>query len=289
MESLRQMTRYLWGLHLILLLLGSFFAADLVNVIVGGRLEASTPSALTARSPVPLLSSTPEDETAIIEGNIFNSRLRGKRLEPVPAAEAEMPPAEMNVTLVGTITGGDVSYAILEDNLTHEQFLYRIHDEVGEGRLIEIKRDEAVLRIGRTLQTLRSSLEEVKEVRPASLPASLPPTPGIQRSTPGKWLLEKRLLQGELDNLPQLLTKARIIPNFSGGKTDGFRILGIVPGSFYTQIGLENQDVIQRINGIDVKDPESFLRVFQQLKDESHIRVDLVRNNRHETFEYEIR
>jgi type II secretory pathway component PulC len=52
---------------------------------------------------------------------------------------------------------------------------------------------------------------------------------------------------------------------------------------------LQNGDVLQQINGVEIKDPENFMRVFQQLKDETNIAVDFVRNNRRESFAYEIR
>ena len=58
---------------------------------------------------------------------------------------------------------------------------------------------------------------------------------------------------------------------------------------FYERIGLKNGDVIQRINGVEVKDPQTFMQVFNQLKDESSITMDLMRNNQKESFSYEIR
>jgi general secretion pathway protein C len=86
------------------------------------------------------------------------------------------------------------------------------------------------------------------------------------------------------------LTKARVVPDLTpDGKSDGFRIVSISPASFYERIGLRNGDVIQRINGIEVKDPQSFMQVFTQLKDETNITMDLMRNNQKESFSYEIR
>ena len=63
----------------------------------------------------------------------------------------------------------------------------------------------------------------------------------------------------------------------------------IAPDSLYAKIGLQNGDVLQQINGVEIKDPENFMRVFQQLKDETNIALDFVRNNRRESFAYEIR
>ena len=104
------------------------------------------------------------------------------------------------------------------------------------------------------------------------------------------FILDKQEVAGALENLPQLLTKARVVPHLTPeGKNEGFRIVSIQPDSFYQRIGLQNGDVLQQINGIEVKDPETFMKVFNQLKNETSISLDLVRNNKKESFSYEIR
>jgi len=102
-------------------------------------------------------------------------------------------------------------------------------------------------------------------------------------------VIDRREIENAVDNLPQLMAKARLIPNINDGKPDGFRIFAIMEGSLYAKIGLQNGDILHRVNGVDVKDPQNLLKVFEQLKDESAIVVDLVRNNQKETFNYEIR
>ncbi len=89
--------------------------------------------------------------------------------------------------------------------------------------------------------------------------------------------------------MPQLLTKARIIPNFKDGKPDGFRIFAIAKDSLFSKIGLQNGDILSRINNVDVKNPQNFMKVLEQLKDESSINIDLVRSNQKQTFSYDIR
>ncbi|HXC61715.1 MAG TPA: type II secretion system protein GspC, partial [Nitrospiria bacterium] len=61
------------------------------------------------------------------------------------------------------------------------------------------------------------------------------------------------------------------------------------PQSFYEKIGLQNGDVLQQVNGVEIKDPQSFLAVFQQLKEENNFSLDLMRNSSKETFQYDIR
>jgi general secretion pathway protein C len=282
--------------------IGSYFVADMANLIIGSRLEASieipktgAPKGIVARE------GAASDYASIVEGNIFNSKMRGRRPEmeqsaqPVPAA----PRMPLNLNLVGTMVGTEEgSYAILEDTKTREQFLYHLGDLLAEdAKLVQISRNKVVIRRGSEKEILEVSLDpENKPQAPGPTPVAV--APGSSASHPGgsirqvstnRWVLDRREIEGAVDNLPQLLTKARIIPNFADGKPDGFRIFAITEDSLYAKIGLQNGDVLHRVNGIEVKDPQNFLKVFQQLKDETSVTVDLARNNQKETFSYEIR
>jgi general secretion pathway protein C len=247
------------------------------------------------------------DYLSIVEGNIFNSKMRGKRPEPeqfqeaAPEASVAAPKVPLNMTLIGTAVGqGGASYAIIEDTKTKEQLLYRVGDLVlDDAKVAKISRNKVEIRRGNEKEVLEVSLtpEEPKPGAPAapitSAPAAAKGSPtsnsSVRQVSRNKWMLDKREVEAAVDNLPQLLTKARIIPNFSDGKPDGFRIFAITEDSIYTKIGLQNGDILHRVNGIEVKDPSNFLKVFEQLKDETSITVDLVRNNQKETFGYEIR
>jgi general secretion pathway protein C len=47
--------------------------------------------------------------------------------------------------------------------------------------------------------------------------------------------------------------------------------------------------VLQRVNGVDVRDPSTMLSLFQQLKNERTVKVDMVRNNQKTTMTFELR
>ncbi len=297
---------YFWVLHLAMIAAGAYFVADMANVAIGSRLEASiSPKAAgNPGAPVAASKGTRRDYNAIVEGNIFNSKMRGKQPEvagpnmdpSLPAMSA--PKMPLNQTLLGTMVGNEAeSYAVIEDSKTREQLLYRIGDILGEdARIMKISRNKVVVRRGGEDEILEVSLfpeenKPVSQAAPTVLTPSAPSAPGnnIRAAGKNRWVMDRREIENAVDNLPALLTKARIVPNFSEGKPDGFRIFAITEDSLYSKIGLQNGDVLHRVNGIEVKDPQNFLKVFEQLKDENAITVDLVRNNQKETFSYEIR
>ena len=289
------------GIHLVVLTAGAYITADLVNLVIARKLEASIRvDDRVSGLPAPVVVSGP-DPTAyqrILEGDLFHPASRGTALPPAAEASAPTAPLDLNLSLIGTGEGEDApSFAVIEDRSTREQRVYRLQDVVKDGAILaKVERNQVVVRQGAQEQILTLYTDGTEDVaapgaigvQRASLEATTP-TPGVRQVQPNRWVLDKQEVTAALSNLPQLLTKARVIPNFTDGKPDGFKILAIVPDSLYAKIGLQNGDVLQQINGVEIKDPENFMRVFQQLKDETNIAVDFLRNNRRESFAYEIR
>lgn len=288
------------GIHLVVLTAGAYVAADLVNLVIARQLEASirvddhasgdTPRAVARAFPDPAAYAR------ILEGNLFNPALRGPALPSVVDAPPPTAPLDVQMVLIGTGEGDDApSFAVIEDRLTREQQVYRVGDVVKDGVVLaKVERNQIVLRFGAQQQVLTLYTDGTEDVASG---AGAPRAPGdvaavtgaVRQVQTNRWVLDKQEVSAALENLPQLLTKARVIPNFSDGKPDGFKIFSIAPDSLYAKIGLQNGDVLQQINGVEIKDPENFMRVFQQLKDETNIALDFVRNNRRESFAYEIR
>ncbi|MBI1823858.1 MAG: PDZ domain-containing protein [Nitrospirae bacterium] len=294
-----------WLISLFSVTIISFLLADVTNLLIGSKLEASAsllPKGVQEMSrPASTLSGT-DEATLIVEGNIFNSKLRGKKEERVASlAPVISPPINLQARfrLVGTSEGDpENSFAIIEDLQSKEQIFYHLNDRlIDQVRISQILRNQVRLAYAGGAETLRLQLDEERSaVPPTSLPAgpaslnnSILEPKGIRQLSSNRWALDRQEVEHNLDNLNQLMTQARVIPNFSDGKPDGFRVFAIVPDSFYEKIGLKNGDVLERVNGVEIKDPESFLKVFQHLKDENNISIDVVRNSQKETMSYEIR
>jgi general secretion pathway protein C len=67
----------------------------------------------------------------------------------------------------------------------------------------------------------------------------------------------------------------RIIPAFRDGKPIGFKLFSIRPNSLYARIGIENGDVIRRVNGYEINSPEKALEAYSRLQNTDHFEVDL--------------
>jgi general secretion pathway protein C len=105
--------------------------------------------------------------------------------------------------------------------------------------------------------------------------------------------LRRVLDQGEvarsMADLPKLLSEARVGPFYANGKVEGWKVERITPQSFYDRIGLQAGDVLQRVNGVEIRDPALILSLFQLLKNERSVSLDMLRDSRKTTMLFEIR
>jgi hypothetical protein len=92
---------------------------------------------------------------------------------------------------------------------------------------------------------------------------------------------------GEVDNalvnLSGVTTQARIVPSFEDGRLVGFKLYSIKPGSIYAKVGLENGDVIQRINGHQVSTPDKALELYHYLEGARSVSIDFLRRGERST------
>jgi general secretion pathway protein C len=90
-------------------------------------------------------------------------------------------------------------------------------------------------------------------------------------------------------NFNQFMTQVRLVPFFEGNRPGGYRVAGIRPGTTFERLGFQTGDVIQSVNQIDLNSPEKLYTIFQNLKDERKVAVNVLRAGQKTTLTYEIR
>ncbi len=111
---------------------------------------------------------------------------------------------------------------------------------------------------------------------------------GVKKLGDNKYELQKRVVDQSLSNLNNIATQARIVPSFKNGVANGFKLFSIQPGSLYSAIGIENGDVIQRINGYEINSPDKALEIYQKLREASHVTIEIERNGQPVKKDYNI-
>ncbi len=211
-----------------------------------------------------------------------------------PVAGSASGRAPLNVAsklrLLGTAVGhATQSLAIVEELASKRQGAYRLHDQVpGIGTVNAITKESVVLGQDGLEEELFLDILQ----RPVPPPNTVPVAAGTV-VTPGTGTIRKSVDRAELDqtltNIPALMTQARAMPFMNNGKIEGFRLEFIQKGSFFEKLGLQAGDVLQRINGVELRDPGAALGLFQQLRAERNVAVDVLRNNQRTTLAYDIR
>jgi general secretion pathway protein C len=111
----------------------------------------------------------------------------------------------------------------------------------------------------------------------------------IVRVDTGTWQVRREKLLENFANVGSLSSQATVTPYFVQGQQLGFRLSRLRAGGVLQQIGLQEGDVLQQVNGLDIHTPQEALQAYQQLQTESSVRLSILRNNSPTTLTYEIR
>ncbi len=274
---------------------GTFLVAHIINAVIAEAL--SVPAGLVRPSP-----GSDREAKANAALPVLVERIRTSGLFPLPpdplgisTAESGAPPsrAPLNLAsklkLLGVVIGDHEGVsAIVEELSSKRQLFFRLHDQIPDvGEISEIRRDGMVVRQGDQQELLELAASQIE--KPPSAPvtagSAVAPVPG----SPVRTVLDRRDVEQAMGDLPKLLSQARAVPYLVNGAMNGFRLDFIAPSSFYEKIGLKYGDVLQQVNGVDIRDPGTMLTLFQQLRNEKTVKLDVLRNNQRTAMTFDIR
>lgn len=269
----------------------SYFAARGVNQIIAAHFNLPPAASSGMGEQAPATTLTRAAYELVVQRDIFNAY----KPPPPPAAPVAM---DLHLTLMGTsLLSKSKPFAIIEDQNTREQNLYRLGETIPDaGPLVKVEKARVLINHDGKLVAL--------EIPSNGMPAQA--TPSFQRGFPGRspfrmahsdvhpvgknnYVIDRSAVQRNLQNLGQLFTQMRAIPNLAGGQTDGFRLSEIQGGSLFQQMGLQNGDVVTSINGQPLNDPTQAIALFNTLRDASNISMEVERGGAPVSLTYNIR
>jgi general secretion pathway protein C len=288
------------------LVVGGFLIAHSINAFVAEALYVIPAPPMRSTddrsTSVPLLASYSSTQAAedvrssglfvlpaVPQGGLTNPHSNGRGPSGTPVRASLGVAAKLR--LIGVVLGDQRGvFAIVEELASKQQSLYHLHDSVLDlGEVSEIRRNGIVIRQGNVEELLELAISENLAGPVGSSGAVATPS---QASTPGvpiRKVVDRREVEQAMSDLPKLLSQARAAPHMVNGAVNGFRLDYIAPASFYEKIGVQAGDVLQRVNGVDIRDPGTMLNLLQQLKNEQIVKLDVVRNNQRSTITYELR
>jgi general secretion pathway protein C len=266
------------ALELVLVALVAYLAATGVSAALRTAVDdvppAPPPTATPSSTPRPLA-----DYSVIATRDIFN---------PSAGADAAR---HRNLRLWGVGLDGHEARAVIEDTTTHRQELYRVGDTIGSARVTAIDWDRVTL--------TDAGIDDALTLSPPDATGSsseLPPAPPMQtaaeerirRTSENAWVVDRREVVGT-EGLSGLMTQLRAVAEVEDGRPAGFRLFQIDGESIFRRLGLQDGDVVQRVNGHPIGDPATLLAFLGRLRTEPRVALDIRRGGQSHTLVYDLR
>jgi general secretion pathway protein C len=281
-------------------------AFSVAAVVLGAYLAARTVNTMTATAiaPKPALlqqisSIAPQVAAAAQRAELDAEKV--SRLFEVPLPKPAAPGSEQQVeqvragwnpvpvrsslhgTLVGTAIADPARYSLCQitNPDLNETQVYGIGDKYQGARIYLVEKERVLIDNEGKNEYIDNSA-----AAPPNLGIAPIPQPGmvvagggdgVKQLSENQYVVAKSEINNALTNLSDLATKARIVPSFKNGVANGFKLFSIVPDSLYAKIGVQNGDVIRRINGYEMNSPDKALEIYQKLRDANRIEIELER------------
>ncbi|MCB0317179.1 MAG: hypothetical protein KDD56_00375 [Bdellovibrionales bacterium] len=284
----KQLGRFAFVLRLLLIVL--------ILLACAYTLSESMEGFFSSRSLIADLKKQIEIEKAnITQSNVFvskrdfskfeNSDVFGTTKKPTQTKPANEPKPVSNVplNLIGTFVSDDSSaYAIIEDKKKKVQEVFNKGELIfGEATLVKIFADYVEIKRGEKIEIL--ALDD------SALPATTSADGGVLSTGENEFIVDEAELNTALEDLPLLLTQARAVPYFRDGRAIGLRMFAIKSDSLYQKLGLRNGDILKTVNENSLANIQEAMKLFETLKQERSIHVELERNKQDLEFRYSIK
>jgi len=112
---------------------------------------------------------------------------------------------------------------------------------------------------------------------------------GIRKTGERRYEIARKSLDLALGNLALLARWVRVAPEVRDGKPLGFRLVTITTLGPMAKLGLQKDDVLISINGLDLATPDRVLDAYGKLKAAPHLALGLVRDGAEVIQDYTIR
>ena len=287
------MKRYFTIANTFLIAMGSYFSVNAFYKVATAPFDHARPSSVATKQVV-----SPKDVTRhplsyyepVIERNLFNTKSKTGQ-QPNKLDIENLKPTDLKLKLFGTVTGDkNKAYAVIEETKRKRQNLYRIGDTIQNASIKMILREKVILRVNGKDEIL--GIEEVPSGSPSSIASrrSRKKRPFKRSSTADSQniTLDRSRIESAVKNVNDLMKNVRIQPHFTDGQPDGFRLTGVRPNSFFSNMGLKSGDVITGVDGKKIESVDDAFKLYQGLQSSSNIQLQLKRKGQKKNINYKI-
>ena len=191
--------------------------------------------------------------------------------------------SSLNLTLLGTVVNeSGLSWAVIKDLATGRQEMVSVGSVVAGAMVVSIGKDRVVLNVNGREEILLLGVEGTRS-------ASARGDQGAKESATSTYVLSREVVRENLENLPEFMTQSRADLYYKEGRPEGFQLSQIQEGSLLRSVGFENGDVIQSVNGQEVRSLEDAIALYQKFGDGDSFTIGILRGETARTLNVKIR
>lgn len=106
------------------------------------------------------------------------------------------------------------------------------------------------------------------------------------RNEGNNFAIDKGLRDQMLSNISEVLTQARAVQIQNPDGSLAFKMTEIVPGSIYSQLNIQDGDIIEGINGDKITDLNAIMSMFGKIREIDNLSLTIKRNGTTRNFDY---
>ena len=230
----------------------------------------------------------------IAERDLFRTKTAETRAPEVVETDIEdLEKTGLQLRLWGTITGDGegTAYAVIEDTSRRRQpqHLYREGDNVGDALIKKILRERVVLTVNGSDEVLEmEELLDHARARQTGTQADRAPASRLSSESEQEFSINRDRVEEALADVGNLMRQVRVRPYFEDGNPEGVLLSGVRRNSIFEDMGLQSGDVIKGINGNPIRSVDDAMELYQGLRSERDVQVQIQRDGSIQTITYRI-
>jgi type II secretory pathway component PulC len=248
--------------------------------------------------------STIQDVNKIASINLFNAKesdksidgSKNKDIDSIICLEAEAP-TSLQIKLLDTIVLQDSVKSVASVQVRGNSELMNVREGDRLFEMAEVSKIDRMKVILKNLQTGNCEYAATEEESEPDMPNYKIVSPQVGKSlfkstnpniknTGNSFKIKKNFRDSMINNMSDVLTQAKAVQITNPDGSLCFKMTEVVAGSIYSQLDIQENDIICNINGKKIDNLNELMNLLGRIKEIDQFQIGLKRNGMSENKEY---
>ncbi len=161
--------------------------------------------------------------------------------------------------------------AIISNELTGRQDIFRTGDEIEKATIVEINRDQTILEYEGKFFPLM--LEKSESIQSETLTEPI----SANESQPVLGYVDQAEIERAWEETQELMTKIEVDQHLEQEQPKGVIVSRVTPGSVFEEIGLKPGDVIIKVDGMEMNIADDAMEIYNCLRTRESVTFTVIR------------